>query len=543
MLNLEDVSLVSYKRNNLFWGESLRYASRDELQIQTSLYTLQNTSGVSGIFSQLSGMSVGAEDWQSISLRNGTNYLGLGKVNSIQFAPGVDVRSKGVTIDITIYNSGNSFSLNSIDSLYSGVNLSSTQFPVYLIDNFSENFSTSVGENGDYEESQNIQLKFVTGAAIGTLQSPISMARQFCANLFTSNPVIGYVDNLYSGRKISPGKRIYTESVNLITNEISATETFKTLRDLSGTYSVNYINSLDTNSEGITTVKEQGRVQGLVPDVYGNYFTAAKSGGQYEVNNFSYPRCSGLFAAYKSPTNNYPLTNKKLSYGQVINKYSDIYEYDVVYSNDPKTNNSYSWEYTLKIDKEPNNCTYSISEEGSILGYSTECNPVDKYSNALAGYAIVSAGIYTRLYNFYTEISTFANAITLINRSENKNKIRGTISYERTYTDNLAYSYGSVRKMEIEITDDYAVPLKNNFNIPGYKEISQPMGITTLARRFVSLNILGQRGTTLPQYKTLATNQLNTYVPAGNDPYISDINYSFTPLSNGFNCDCTWTYY
>lgn len=542
MINLENVSILGYSRNNSYLGESFRYASKDNLKIQTSLYDLQNTSGVSGVWTQLSGMSVGSTDWQPIILRG--NYLGLAQINNVSYAEGIDVKLKNVNIDLTIYNSGNLFNLtNPTDSLYSGINFSNINYPAHLIESLNEEFSCDVAENGDYTENQIIRVKMLSGAAIGTTQNPLTMAKQLSANLITSGPVIGFIDANYSGYKQKPGKRTYTETQNLITNEYSVNETFRIINGFSGTYSVNYINSLDTNSEGITTVKEQGRVQGLVPDVYGNYFTAAKSGGQYEVNNFSYPRCSGLFAAYKSPTNNYPLTNKKLSYGQVINKYSDIYEYDVVYSNDPKTNNSYSWEYTLKIDKEPNNCTYSISEEGSILGYSTECNPVDKYSNALAGYAIVSAGIYTRLYNFYTEISTFANAITLINRSENKNKIRGTISYERTYTDNLAYSYGSVRKMEIEITDDYAVPLKNNFNIPGYKEISQPMGITTLARRFVSLNILGQRGTTLPQYKTLATNQLNTYVPAGNDPYISDINYSFTPLSNGFNCDCTWTYY
>lgn len=542
MINLENVSILGYSRNNSYLGESFRYASKDNLKIQTSLYDLQNTSGVSGVWTQLSGMSVGSTDWQPIILRG--NYLGLAQINNVSYAEGIDVKLKNVNIDLTIYNSGNLFNLtNPTDSLYSGINFSNINYPAHLIESLNEEFSCDVAENGDYTENQIIRVKMLSGAAIGTTQNPLTMAKQLSANLITSGPVIGFIDANYSGYKQKPGKRTYTETQNLITNEYSVNETFRIINGFSGTYSVNYINSLDTNSEGITTVKEQGRVQGLVPDVYGNYFTAAKSGGQYEVNNFSYPRCSGLFAAYKSPTNNYPLTNKKLSYGQVINKYSDIYEYDVVYSNDPKTNNSYLWEYTLKIDKEPNNCTYSISEEGSILGYSTECNPVDKYSNALAGYAIVSAGIYTRLYNFYTEISTFANAITLINRSENKNKIRGTISYERTYTDNLAYSYGSVRKMEIEITDDYAVPLKNNFNIPGYKEISQPMGITTLARRFVSLNILGQRGTTLSQYKTLATNQLNTYIPVGNDPYISDINYSFTPLSNGFNCDCTWTYY
>ena len=542
MINLENVSILGYNRSNSYLGESFRYASKDSLKIQTSLYDLTNTSGVSGILTQLSGMSVGSTDWQPITLRG--NYLGLAQINNVSYVEGIDVRLKDVVIDLTIYNSGNLFNLtNPSNSLYSGINFSNINYPAHLIESLNEDFTCEVAENGNYIQSQTIQIKMLSGGAIGTTQNPLVMAKQLSANLITSNPNIGFINSNYSGYKQKPGKRTYTETQNLITNEYSITETFKLINGFSGTYSVNYKSSLDTDPEGITTVKEQGRVQGLVPDAYGNYFAAAKLGGQYEVNNFSYPRCSGLFSAYKSPTNNYPLNTRRLSYGQLINKYSDIYEYEAVYSNDPKINDSYSSEYTLKIEKETNSCNYFISEEGIILGYSTECNPVDKYSNALAGYAIVNAAISGRLYDFYTSISTFANAIKLINRSETKSKILGRISYERTYTDNLVYSYDDVRKMEIEVTDDYAVPLKNNFNIPNHKEIVQLVGITTLANRSVSINMLGNRGTTLQQYKNLAKNQLNTYIPGGTDPYISDINYSFTPLENNFSCDCKWVFY
>ena len=527
MINLENVSILGYNRSNSYLGESFRYASKDSLKIQTSLYDLTNTSGVSGILTQLSEMSVGSTDWQPITLRG--NYLGLAQINNVSYAEGIDVRSKDVVIDLTIYNSGNLSNLSNLN-LYDGVDLNNVNHPAHLIESFNEDFTCEVADNGDYTQQQTIRVKMLPGAAIGTIQNPLSMAKQLSANLLTSDPVIGFIDTTYAGYKQKPGKRTSSESQNLITNEYSVTKTFQLINGFVGTYSVNYINSLETNSEGITTVTEEGKVQGLVADGDGNYFASAQAGGQYEVDNNSYNRCNGLFLVHKLPNNNYSLNTIKLSYGQLINKYSDTFDYNVAYSNDPKLNNSYIWEYTLKIDKEPNNCNYSISEEGSILGRTNECNPSDKYSNALAGYSTVSAGIYNRLYSFYTEISSFTNEIKLINRSETKNKIRGTINYERTYTDDLVYSYD-------------AVPLKNNFNIPNHKEIVQLVGITTLANRSVSINMLGNRGTTLQQYKNLAKTQLNTYSPGGTDPYISDINYSFTPLENNFSCDCQWVFY
>lgn len=661
MISLTGLQLLSHQRNNLFWGDSLRYAIRDNYSFQGKLLDLTNTRGVAGILKQLSGQNSSANDYDFLYVND--TFLGLAQINNLSYSNGLDVREKNYTINATVFTSGNTSNLNSSISLYSGVNLSSQLFPVYLIENFTEEFNSEISEDGTYSEQQRIQLKFVSGAALGTFQNPIGMAQQFSQNLINSNPAIGFVNSFYSGWRQKQGKRLHFETANLITNEYSISESFKTLRDISGSYAINYSNSLQLDDNGVTTVKENGKVQGLIPDTFGSYYPAALSGEQYEVQNFSYSRCNDIFNTYLnsfiqgqpaiinfdistwgedlytfnfngdimtiqirgidggspmignyiiqtdgntviedilfgfsdglsnlytiltvdisvSPTikvttpeknvnqflsvssigsnivndsdfgsdgfytlgNHYPLNLKHITYGQTLNKFIDTVQYEVSYSNNPKLNDNFSWEYTQTAERDKTECTYKIIEDGSIQGYS-DCAPGKKYSNAVNGFNEVKTGIYNRSYNFYTGFSQFANPIKLIEQSDARDKIKGIIKYSQVFTDNLIYSYSGVKKMIITVNDDFSVPGKNTFDIVGYKQIAQPNNIMTLAKRDLQLDIVGFRGTDLTGYLNVAINTINSNIPSGTDPYISNINYNFNPRANSFTIANEWVYY
>ena len=539
-LNFTGANLLSQNRESLYFGDIFRYAIRDSYSVNGFLTELSNASGVSGILTQISGQSKESIDYQIIVL-NGS-YFGLGKINSLTHTPGNDVRLKPYTCNFEIINSGNIFNLPSSDPLYSGVNISNSNYPLHLINNFSEEFNTNISDDGSYTETQNIRLQFNSGGAIGTVQSPISMAQQFAANLINSNPNVGFIDSTYSGWRRQPGRRRRQESINLITNEISITETFKLLKGISGSYSINYVNALSVNENGITQVSERGRVQGLSPDAQNQYYASAYSGMLYEVNNFSYLRCNNLFNSFQLGAA-YPLSSRRTRLGQSLNKFSDTVDYDVTFTNDPKINESYSWEYTQNIDRDSDACTYSVSENGSIVGLSTDCSPGSRYSNALTAYSGVKTGIYNRTYSFYTGFSNFANPLKLIGQSENKSTFAGTIQYSFNYSDNLLYSTSGVKKITIDVTDDHAVPGVNLFDIPNVKQIAQPNNIMTLSKRSLSLDIVGLRGTQLTGYLSTAINQINSYIPTGTDCYISNLGpYSFNPLKNNFSINTEWTY-
>lgn len=539
MINLNDVTLVSHSRQNNFWGETFRFSIHDNYKIQTNLYSLNNQSGVSGILNQLSGFKANDFDYQPVILNN--SFVGFGKIENITFAESVDVRLRPATIDLIVYNSGNLNLINNLDPVYSGINFNNSQYPVYLIENFSEDFNSEVSEDGTYSEQQKIQMKFVSGAAIGTAQNPLAMAENFSYNLLNDGGGIGFINNFYSGWRLKPGRRFYTEIINAVDNSYSVTQSFKTLRDISGTYSINYTNSLQINENGISTVTERGKVQGLFPDSFGNYYPAAISGEQYEVQNFSFSRCNDVFNNYSNSS--YPLSSRRITYGQILNQFIDSVQYEVSFSNDPKINNLFSWEYTQVAEREKTECTYKITEEGTIQGFSTDCTPAQKYNNALAGFVSINTGIYNRCYNFYTGFSMFANPIKIINQGYSEDKIRGVIKYNETFTDNLIYSYSGCKKLILNIVDDFSTPGKNLFGIPGALEIAQPNNIVTLAKRNLTLEILGFRGTALTGYLNLAISMINNNVPSGVDPYIADLNYQWNPRLNQFNLTNAWNYY
>ena len=197
-------------------------------------------------------------------------------------------------------------------------------------------FSFQISDDLTYSYSHDIKIKFVTGSAASGSLNPIGAAQLLAQNLINSKPQLGFA-NYTSGYYTQPGKRTYNEATNLITNEYSVVENFKLLRSISGSYAINFINSLEINEAGITNVREAGKVQVLVADQYNNYYPAALSGMLYEVNNNSFNRCNNVFQNYQSSTS-YPLNSKRLSFKQVLNKYIDTVDYDVAYTNSPAFN-------------------------------------------------------------------------------------------------------------------------------------------------------------------------------------------------------------
>lgn len=539
MLNLTGLSLLSYQRSNQFFGDIFRYASHDELTLEGDILSLENTYGAEPILYQLSGMERLSTDWQPIIINS--QFFNFARINSVNYQPSVDVQIKKYSISATIFNSGNLYNLSTTDPLYSGLNLNNPIAPIYLVESFSEDFTTNVASNGDFSEQQSIKLKMVSGAAAGNRLNPIGMAQQLSANLISSNPAIGFINSFYSGYKQKYGKRTHAETINLISNEYSITESFKTLKDISGSYSLNYSHSLQLDEMGITTIKEDGKVQGLYPDFYNNYYPAALSGMLYEVGANSFNRCNDLFTHYSNEIP-YPLNPKFIVYGQNLNKFTDNVGYNITYNNDPKVNNTYIWEYTQHAERNPGECSWNIIEDGSILGVSLTCSPIEKYGNALAAYNNIKTGIAIRTFNYYTGVSNFYNPLKLLTQGESSNKIHGDIKYNQRFSDDLRYSISGFKKLEYNISDDFAFPLVNKFGILGVKEIAQPANISTLSKRNLNISINGYRGTPLSSYLTAAQNEANSFIPSGIDPYIDNLSYSFNPLIGNFNLTCGWSY-
>lgn len=533
MIDFSNARLLTYNHQNDFLGENFRYASKRNITIEGSIYNLANGEGVSGVWSGINLIEENSEDYQEIII-GGVN-LGRGRVDSLNFTQGNDVRKKDYSASITIFDTGNLFNLSG--EFYSGLDFNNPSHPAHLLENFSEAFDFNLSTDGNYTYKQTINTRFASGAAIGSGFSPIDMSKRFASGLLFSSPILGLTDIFTpSGLYNVEGKRTYTESYNLITNECSFSENLETNKS-SGNYSFKYTNEIVTDEAGIITVTENGEIKGLVED----YNNSAESGYAIEVNN-SFGRLQDVFNAY-APANSYLLVNSHTNLKKTVNKFKGTIDYSVSYTNNPNLNLGYIWEYTHQIDKSADNCFYTVKEDGKIKGIFPCSFENGQTPEIDAWEGTVKPSIIDRVTFFYNSATNTSNPLKIISTARGHSPFNHELEYSVTYTDDLRYSDSGFKKIDVSVKDSLPVHLINKFNIPSVKELVQPAGISKESIREVTIDIIGERGTPLINYLDKSKDLLNELIPSGEDTFVNTCRYSLTPNENTFNLGLAWTYF
>lgn len=525
MLNFENARVLTLGVENKFFGETFRYATTKSLTIQGSLYNLTNGDGVAGIWSGISGVISSANDYDDILLR-GVSF-GPGRIESVRFSEGIDVRKKEYQIAVTIFESGNLFNLSG--QYYNGLDFAQAK----LIERFSESFEISVTPNRDWTKQQQVSCKLVAGAPAN---DTIPIAKAFASGLFRSRPDFGFISSEFSGLNSKTGVCFYNESYNIISKECSFSENCTISASLSGDYALafNYQNNLD--ERGIFTVEEHGKIQGVVAPRE----VSAESGFQLAISS-AYSRCTGQYAIY-GPTGA-SLNSIRTVLSKKVNSYDGTIEYSVAFNNDTSIHANYTWEYTQELRRE--NCISTITEQGRIRGITTTCTFAERFSNALAGYNTVAAGFETRAESFMPGLTNLRQ----VSFSEAKSMYLGEISYTTTYSDQLINTTSGlvIRKVEQEMQDEMPVQLINKFVGYGFggvqgKEIVQPAGIATPGRRSATVKVYGYRGADRDILLNEAKVRFNAMVPAG-DTYVTNCGYTFDVVDTVVNARATWTFF
>lgn len=533
MIDFQGARLASYRHQHNYFGDNFRYGVTKSITIDGSIYQLDNESGVAPVWSGISGIVSGATDYDDIII-NGNNF-GKGRVESLSFAPGVDVKKKDYSASITIFSTGNLFNFSG--KYYSGLNLNDPSCPIYLTENFNEDFSFDLDENKEWNFVHNISVKFVSGKAIGGTQSPTDMARSLAFNLFNTVIPFEIFDSSYEGGVYNPsGKAYYIESYDEITSECNFSKRINIGKGVDG-YSITYSHSINTDENGITTVSEDGDIKGIIEPL----MDSANNGYSLESLNF-YTRCNDAFNFYKPNSANL-LSATRIRSRKTVNNFEGSIQYGVLFTNDAKIASSYSWEYTQEISK-LDNCIYSVGERGQIKGISTDCSSTDLYTNALIGWAAVKPGIPSRVSQYYTLATTYSNTLKNISREENRSQFNGTIGYNYSYNDDALSDISGFKKINYSVEDSAPVHLVSKYNIVGVKELVQPQQNSTVGNRTVLLEINGYKGTALSSYLSFAKDKLNQFVPIGGDVFIqSPPQYSLNNSENIFNIQCSWAYF
>lgn len=522
--------VLGYSQNTEGFGGDFRFKNRKTVEIEGLLLDLRNFDGVSGITSGVQALQNSInQEYQNVII----NDLDLGRGRVIGFSVPEDIHVQTATYSLSfeIDETGNLFNLSG--EFYEDLDFMRDQgetgrmLGLHLLDSFREDFDFQRGAN-DYGYTRNISIQYKSGD--NTIITPVERAKVLAQYLLNNNTPFGFIDAQVSGFHSNPYRRQYSETFDEINNNCRFSEDFKAT-NLSGSYSIDIEHSIQTATDGITSIDETCNIKAL----FEPRRDIVQQAVQLEIGG-AYERCSGVFEFYK-PSNSYPLNATPLTRGRSINAFEGTATINANFNNNPAHNETFFWQYTLTLDK--NGSFYNISEKGDVQGYGRPI--LERHENALNAYSNVKTGVLERVSGLYAERIS-ANPIFLESQTESRSQYNGTVDYEFQYTDNPSYGESGVRSFDLNISDDLPIQMVNVFNVFNQKQLVQKAQTTVLGSRSINLSLLGKRESSLGQLLGIAKEKMNNHKPSGETVYISDVSYTFEPLEKTLDLNASWTY-
>lgn len=518
-LSFPNVSLLGYSQDSRFFDAGFQYASFRRITIAGSANDLPSVFGITGTWSGSQGMLntvLNNHDYEALSL-NGVDF-GSGRIENLSFDGGTDVKTKGYTASLVVYDSGNLFNLTGY--YYSGVNLSNAS----LLNSFSETYAFNKKLNGGYSYTHSANVQFVSGAQhLNTVQA----AQNVAISLFTgSNLGLAF----YPGYTNTQGKRYVQESYDLINGACQFQETFDFDND-NGAYSAVQTVSVRRDENGVTTATEQGTIRGIQNPNYQFALNALAT----EMTG-SYYRCSGAANLYL-PSGAILITSPTIQ-GRTIDIFNNNIGYTVSFDNSPTNQQTYFWDYTQQTNLQ--NGIGTVEEQGNVQGRGV--NTTTAFNNAQAGYATVKAGIAGRVTTLFS--STFGSSTNYLeNKQESYAPVRGNVGYSYLYSnDPSLIANAGIRRKNVTVSYDVPVYSYNKVDVFNLREIIQDNKQGTLGAQTVTVAMEGDKTVTLSTFLSSAVTSINANKPAGLNVWVGDADYAYTPNQNGVIARLTWLY-
>jgi len=347
-------------------------------------------------------------------LVNSINF-GTGKIVSVNFPAAAggakenQILVGNYSASLEIYDSGDIAALNEATD---NLSIPDTNF----LEEFSENFSASRGDDDVYEFSHDLSLRYISGlqpdGAGGTeIINPISAAKTLAQSVFNQtltsfNFILGGAGYDYD----SVAKKYFNETYDLENGTASHQKRFSLFKTDGTTYSAQITNALEMGEDGIIKVTENGEIQGRAND-QSTLIARAKAGANTEIAN-SFTRCSTAYTAYKSylstpaslpwlNANSSTLRNQSLSTSKTINANNGTVSYSVEYTDD-KNIESVSLIKDRTIDFSKNGDICSVSEKGTITAVGVSKGGPATITASLSNLPSIS-DVKTRCTNVYTK--------------------------------------------------------------------------------------------------------------------------------------------
>ena len=511
-MNFNNATLLGLTKTSQFFGDTFRYKADKQLSIEGLILDLDNYSGVSGVLEGVNDLETGLlNNWEDIVL-NGISF-GSGIVNSISFSDGTDVRYKTYTVDVSIPESGDFGPASAGD--YSSLDFTNFQY----FESFSESSSFSRSVSSD-NYAQNLTINLKTPDSLDA----VAVAQTVAQNFFDNNDI---TDSIGAYGSYPSTKKYYNEAYDNINGEFSFSCKFDLLKGSNGLLSSSIKHSLSFDADGTIGVTEKATYDGHTETPFDTVNTQALT----DIAG-AYARCDTVRGVYEIGGDR-TLIDKPITKSWETDPFAGTLSYSVGYTNSLNVNSIFVGSFhTYNVSvKESTAGTYTVSQQGSIVGYGELDMAHSKYTNASSFYTNAVAP------SVQGDLELLVPNLNQIDNSQVHSEIEGTVNYTFNFSDNDSLlGAQQIRETVANISKEYDRNLVSTYQIVGYKEVAQVSANLQPNNYSYSISMRGKANTTVNQYLTAAKAIVSANPPSPEPVYyINSVDYDYDPFTRTFS--------
>ena len=438
------------------------------------------------------------------------------------------------TANLEIYEEGSDGDeFNGSTSINSAVGGYIDSHKGHLLEDFSEEFSFDIGEDGSYSYDHSLNIKYISGeAGVDFTTQAKGLANEFYST--SSQPDFGFALGDYAGKlndaHIESSKHLFNETYDLVDLNFSFTKRFSSINKKIATSDGLFhkeSRSITRGEDGFITVTENGQVQ------HGNDLSTSQqylggiTGGLSSAGHSAYNRCSTLFSAFVNdnvlspisagsagtgpagtgPAGGQPQGGFEGSASALYSEPTEVsisknphefsIDYGVTFTNNPRYTANGIVEFSHDVSYDYSAGAAVITEKGTVRPYGQKDPNFDASSLVNTTLSSANTRISNLIYDFgtYNYNKIIASTENWLKTSVNVDYPKGgkSISYTVTYQANGTYlnsvdqaAYG-IASITANISDALPQHMKKNYLVPNFKEITQVGGQTEIATRTITI--------------------------------------------------------
>ncbi len=538
---LDCVELLGLTQTCDFWGDSINYRNVQNYSAKARVSGDPNLTSILPAWSNQSGVMAFTSGYMPIYVQG--VFLGSGKITQLSFDGGIDVNYKPFSVNFEILKSGDLSYVTG--ELYTGI-VNTFAFLPYL---------NSLTEQCEYSQSNNKTVDFTRNISFGLEKgytNQITGAHTLSVAILSCLTELGVYYPLppphYTG--VEGMVKNISQNIDTINGNFSYSEAYSYQSGVPWIHE--YEHSLEYGSDGITTVSENGNIQANRRlNGSGERITYALSGWAV-VQTGIYPRVNDVFGRWADQFQ--ASGGCELSLSPFQKSFTKDYprglvSYNYSYNNDPAGAQSgfyHSYEQTINS----NDLGWlNVGVNGELRANQTEpSGALDflylKYTGEIKpNIQTYAQDAYSSSINYFKSpfcATGYAGTLALLNSEETYGEPPAKINYNFDYTDDPSYiSTGIFRKIKNTVSNQEITPLVNIFRIANYLEMPQNSYQANLGTLSNNIEIIGDPGVTISQYKTAASGRIIT--PTGTY-WIASNTYNFNPFTREFSMDVSYLY-